>query len=532
MAHAYKNPLLVVATAFATGILVSACLPSPGWGWLGAMVGIALAVFLVAGRRIHLGLHYLSQASLLLCFMVAGWVLGEGAALVPHDDPAHRIGQKLHVQGTVVDDVRTTDFGHKTIFHITHPVEGKVMLYLPKSEPAPRPNDLLQGTVILKAHSDSNPGYASWLRHQGIHATAKGAQMVKVGEATGFLASLKRLRARISSRFAATFPDAATAGLANAMLLGDRTALEGAIRNNFSATGLSHIVAISGMNFAIIYGVLCLLLQPMCYLRHGRQLRSLIVVPFLAFFAMLTGGNPAVVRAAIMLGMLDLGQAFWSKHQSLNALAASALAFLAFDPQALFTPDFQLSYAAVLGILLLQNPILQYVQRRLPRLPKSIASGLAVTLAAQAATTPLVAWHFQSFPTYFLLANLLVLPLVTLVVQIGFVGFVVAWIPGLDAAWGGVMDFLLWIITLLADGIAQLPGATITALESAQAGIWVLAAQVMLGFAVLERRFLKKAIQHLGTQTLAAQVAVAGLRQRAAVASLVMGWVLVGFLLG
>ncbi|HEX2899075.1 MAG TPA: ComEC/Rec2 family competence protein, partial [Bacteroidia bacterium] len=487
MVNSQKNPLFPVALAFAAGITLSAFIASPGFWGLIVLVAGSVGMFLLTSKRILPRLQQVSQASLYCCFALAGWVLGENAALIPQNDPMHFIGQEMEVQGHVVDDVRTTAFGHKTILEITQPIQGKVMLYLPLTAKAPQPNDALQGTIHLQALSQKNLGYANWLHHQGIHATAKAASLQKVGEKSGLMAMLHSLRSRVAAQFSATFPNATTAGLSNAMLLGDRTSLDGDIRKDFSATGLSHIVAISGMNFAIIYGVLNLLLYPMLYLRRGRQMRSLIVVPLLAFFALLTGGNPAVVRAAIMLGMLDLSQAFWSKNNSLNALATSALLFLAFDPQSLFTPDFQLSYAAVLGILLLQNPILHYIHLRLPKFPKLIGSALAVTLAAQAATTPLVAWHFHSFPTYFLLANLLVLPLVTLVVQIGFAGFVLAWIPGINTVWGGVMDFLLWAITGMANFMAELPGATISALEPGQTGIWILLAQVLLAFGILER---------------------------------------------
>jgi ComEC/Rec2-related protein len=530
MINTQKNPLLLVALAFAVGIAVSAFLPTPGFWFLGLVLLFTLTVFVFTKRSINPQIQKVSQASIFLGFIVAGWFLGTNSAIIPQNDPSKFIGQELEVQGNVVDDVRKTTFGYKTILEVTEPMQGKVMLYLPANITPPKVNDQILGTVTLQALTSKNPGFANWLHHQGIHATAKGKEYKKIGENAGFTSMLRNLRNRLSQQLAATFPDSKTAGLSNAMLLGDRTALDGDIRKDFSATGLSHIVAISGMNFAIIYGVLNLLLSPMLYLRRGRQIRTLIVVPMLAFFALLTGGNPAVVRAAIMLGMLDISQAFWSKNNSLNALATSALMFLAFDPQSLFTPDFQLSYAAVLGILLLQNPILHYLHVRLPKLPKLIASALSVTLAAQLATTPFVAWHFQSFPTYFLLANLLVLPLVTLVVQIGFAGFVLAWIPGLNTIWGGVMDFLLWAITGLAELMAQLPGATISAIETNQVGIWVLLAQLIVGFGILERKRIGKAISELKSNTSVQRQVSARIPNQVVAAAIAAGCLLAGFM--
>jgi ComEC/Rec2-related protein len=531
MINAEKSPLLLVALALAAGIAMSSLLASPGFWFLILMVMAAAVLFWLTKRRVLPRLQQLSHIGIYLCFSVAGWVLGESAAVISPNDPQHFIGQTVEVEGYVAEEVRTTPYGRKTIFQCSSPMEGKVILYLPPTATAVKTNDILKGTLHLSAISQKNPGYAQWLHHQSIHAVAKAEELTKTGEKSGFFASLANLRSQMAERMTASFPDRTTAGLSKAMLLGDRTELDSELKQDFSATGLSHIVAISGMNFVIIYGVLTVLLHPLLYFRRGRQIRSLIVVPILAFFAALTGGNPAVVRAAIMLGMLDFSQAFWSKNNSLNALATSALIFLAFDPQSLFTPDFQLSYAAVLGILLLQDRILHYFQRRMPKAPKWLFSGLAVTLAAQAATTPLVAVHFHSFPTYFLLANMLVLPIATLAIQIGFAGFVLAWIPGLDIVWGGIMDFLLWSITGLAELLAQLPGATITALEASQMGIWVLLLQVVAGLVVLERKFLKKAVGHLRSQTPspAFAVAIVGIRQRLATVCFLFGWVLIGF---
>lgn len=534
MVNTQKSPLLFVVLAFVAGITLSAFSLSPGFWGLGFAGLATTSLYFCSRKRILPRIQQAMQVGIMVCFLLTGWLLGEISAIIPSNDPSRFIGQELEVEGYVVDDVRPTTFGFKTVFQCTSPLEGKVVFYMPKTAESIKTNDILRGNLKLTALSQKNPGYASWLHHQGVHAAAKDLGMMKVGEKTGLGASLSTLRSRIAKQMSSCFPHALTGGLSNAMLLGDRTELDSDLKKDFSVTGLSHIVAISGMNFAIIYGVLNLLLRPMLYLRNGRQYRSLIVVPLLAFFALLTGANPAVVRAAIMLGMLDLGQAFWQKNNSLNALATSALIFLAIDPQSLFSPDFQLSYAAVLGILLLQNPILHYMHLRLPKLPKMIASGLAVTMAATIATTPLVTWHFHTFPTYFLIANMLVLPLVTLVVQIGFAGFIVAWIPGLNEAWGGIMDFLLWAITGMADLIAQLPGATITALEAGQTGIWILLAQIAACFFVLERRFLKKAILHIGkgTRSKVGGIAVFGLKKRLGIVSLIVGWIFVGFLLG
>lgn len=524
--------MFFVALSLVAGISLSAFLPSPG------LLAVAVAVAATVGFHVwshRHGRHWHAAGlkwAIAGSFALAGWALGDNSGGVAPTDPSLHIGEEVAAVGFVRDEVRPTKTGHKAVFHCEQPYEGDVMLYLPSHLSPPKVNDRLEVSLHLQAHPGSFPGYANWLRHQGIHASAKAREYRKVGVETGFRPAMADLRGTISAQFAAVFPDPVMGGLCRAMLLGDRTGLDNDIRRDFAATGLSHIVAISGMNFAIIYIVLCFLLSPLLRLPHGKQVRAVVVVITMAFFALLTGANPAVVRAAIMLSMLEIGQSFWQRGQSITALATSALIFLCLDPQALFAPDFQLSYGAVLGILTLERPILAYMRLRLPKFPRSIASAMAVTLAAQAATTPMVAWHFQSFPTYFLLANLVVLPVVTLIVQVGFAGFLLAWVPGLCDFWAGVMDAMLWAVTHIAWLMAQLPGATITALEASQVGIWALLGQLAVFFLVLERKQLPRtwaALRSQGGQA-ADEIHLRGLRLRAMALPAAMLWALLGFL--
>jgi ComEC/Rec2-related protein len=532
MASIQKNPLLLVALAYAIGICCAAVLPTPGL-WLLAFSSLA-TLGLYLGMRGHIlpRIQAFVMPCFLFCFLQAGWLLGDISAKISPADPSNFTGKEMVVEGMVLEDaVATQKGGFRVAFQCLTPISGKIALYLPADGIAPHAYTNLRGTVQLQALSDRNPGYTQWLHSQGIHATAKGVDFVETGHTGGFWAMLSDLRRTISQKMQAVMPEANNAGLNVAMMLGDRSALDREVRSDFSATGLSHVLAISGMHLAILYGVLNLLLKGMLFLRHGRQTRSVIVVALLVFFALLTGANAAVCRAAIMIGLLDLAQAFWQKNNSLNALAIAGLCFLIFDPQALFTPGFQLSYAAVLGILLLQGPILKYLHARIKRLPAFVGTALAVTLAAQIATTPLVVWHFHTFPTYFLLANTVMLPVVALATQIGFAGLILIWIPGVSEVWGGILDFLLWMLTVGADLLANLPGATITSLRLNEIGLWVLLGQVMLAFIGLERKFLRKALQGFRKGGRLQTASAAGLQARAMGIAALLIWVLGGFLL-
>ncbi len=527
-----KHPLLVLAIAFAAGIILSTLLNTPGLTVLILMAGLTLGLFFLTKKKVSPIAEKAFLASIVICFVMTGWLLADFSAQIPANDPSSITGSSTTLTGTVLEDSRKTKHGFKTTMAVNGQIRGKILLYFPPHIKPPMANDLIRLDAKINALSGSNKGYLDWLHQQGIHASANATSYEKTGVATGFLASIKALRRNIGSRFSQLIPDANMAGLAKAMLLGDRTDLDSDLRADFSSAGLSHVLAISGMHLGILYVALQALLSFMLYLPLGRQIRAVILILTLAGFAVFTGGNPAICRAAIMLGLLELGQSFWQKNYSLNALAISALAFLCFDPQALFFPGFQLSYAAVLGILLFQQPLAKYLSSRVKKMPRQLTNALAVTLTAQAATAPLVAIHFHSFPTYFLFANLLLLPFVVLAANIGFAGFILAWVPGLDTAWAGILDFLLEMLGSGAEILAELPGSTITSLDPSQTGIWVLIAQIIIFAGILERKYIKKAFHQLfgKPSSRTSEVALSGLSTRALVTIGGITWALGGFI--
>ena len=212
---------------------------------------------------------------------------------------------------------------------------------------------------------------------------------------------------------AAEFPHASTTALLKALLTGRRDGLDAATVSTFRAAGASHILALSGLHLGMLYGILHLLLRWLGRSRAATLLRSLLQVGFAAGYVAMTGASPSLVRAFLFILLNELARLLPGRRRDpLNLFCTALTLQLALSPGVITSLGFQLSYLAMLGIVLV-FPRLDAWYPRGPRLDpvRRIWSGVALTLSCQLFTAPLVWMRFRQFPKYFLLTNLGALPL-------------------------------------------------------------------------------------------------------------------------
>jgi len=224
---------------------------------------------------------------------------------------------------------------------------------------------------------------------------------------------------------------------------------------NFTNTGVIHVLAVSGMNVGLVFVVLDFFLRFLKPRRAGRFLHLAIVLVGIWAYSLITGMSPSILRAATMFSFVLVGNALHRNTNIFNSLAVSAFLLLAWDPSMMWDTGFQLSYAAVLAIVLLQPAICGLIHFRLSFIEK-IWELLSVTLAAQFGTLPITLYYFHQFPVYFWLANLLVIPLVTLILYLSFVVIFFSWISGfitglLAVALDGIVRLVLFFVNLTAN---------------------------------------------------------------------------------
>jgi competence protein ComEC len=214
--------------------------------------------------------------------------------------------------------------------------------------------------------------------------------------------------------------DKTICGIAEALLIGYKYDLDRSLVEAYSNTGVVHIIAISGLHLGMIYGLLLWLFKPLMPLHWMRWIRPIVILIVLWGFALLTGAAPSIMRAALSFSFLLLSQSLGYQNNQLNALAASAFFLLLWNPWLIWDLGFQLSYAAVTGILLYAKTLMQWLRIKNPLL-RAIWQLNALTLSAQVFTLPLVLYHFQQFPNLFLFCNLLIVPFSGLILYLEIV---------------------------------------------------------------------------------------------------------------
>jgi len=243
------------------------------------------------------------------------------------------------------------------------------------------------------------------------------------------LANSGEIRQRASTGLAAGMPSR-EAELARGFVLGEDERIDESTKENFRRSGLSHLLAVSGENVTL----LALLAMPVLGLL-GIPLRErlLWVLGLIAVYVPVAGAGPSIQRAGVMGAVGVLAMLGGRRSSRLYALALAAVVTLAVDPAVAADIGWQLSFAAVLGILLLARPLRRAIGSPLGDGPwrQALAEGLAVTVAASLATAPLIAFHFEALSTTTLVANVLAMPAVAPSMWLGMCSAALAQAPGL-----------------------------------------------------------------------------------------------------
>lgn len=246
-------------------------------------------------------------------------------------------------------------------------------------------------------------------------------------------------------------------GVAQALILADKTNLDQEVTSTFSSTGAMHVLAVSGLHIGLLlvmfnYGI------SLFGTRVSTKQRIIFTFVIIWIYGGITGGSAAVLRAVFMFSFTAIGQLFHRKATTMNGLAISAIILLIMDPWTIFDLGFQLSYAAMLGILLIYQPIAS-VYTFSHKWLQLTWEGTAVGIAATCFTFPITTYWFYQFPNYFALANLGVMVLGFLVLLLGLIFLLSTWIPYviIVVAW----VFTLTIVSLVTwiAWIDKLPGA-------------------------------------------------------------------------
>ncbi len=414
-------------------------------------------------------------------------ILGTLTASPPPDLREGAISAAEH-QATVLS-VSAPQGGEQRAVLELRPPEPAVRVYawLPRY-PDIVPTDLVRFDGRLEA-APTDGSFGDYLARSGISFTARPPTLAVVDAGGGPMAGLEQLRRTGAALISAVLPEP-QAGLAAAMAIGLRDLVAKDVSDDFRTAGLSHVVAISGWHICLLAGLVGGLLG-----RLSRRRRSLVVLFVVCAYAILAGGSASVLRAAVMASVALLARESGRRGSAAAALSLTVVAMLVVQPATIADVGFQLSAAATAGLLVWAAPLRAWLAARAPRLtPGWLLEALAVSLAAQAATLPLVLLTFGRLSLVAPLANLLVAPIVAPVMLL----IALAFVCGLAVVGLGAPALLCAPLTLIASlGIgslitiahvaASLPFAAVTMpppLDLAGAGLSALA----IAFVVAHRR--------------------------------------------
>ncbi|GAB6100232.1 DNA internalization-related competence protein ComEC/Rec2 [Halanaerocella petrolearia] len=316
--------------------------------------------------------------------------------------------------------------------------------------------DIIKVTANIEIPSrQRNPGgfsYRNYLKEQGVYAIGQIETIKKVGKEVNWLFnSLFNLRQKIIQRIK-TYFSSPQDNLLQSLLLGDKAQLSTQVKDKFKKLGVSHLLVISGFHIGLISYLIYSCGQ---YLKLPQGLLLVLTIFFLAGYLVLTGCQLPSLRAVLLIISVLIGRYLERRIDLYNLLAGVGVIILIINPRSLFTISFQLSFLAVVTISYLAPCLEEY----LDWLPTRIQDIVAATLAAQLGLLPVLAYYFNQISIGSLIANLFLIPLISIILWLGIVfisiGFINQLLAKLIASGINLLLlFTLQVIEYLADYIA------------------------------------------------------------------------------
>lgn len=347
--------------------------------------------------------------------------------------------------------------------------QGKIILYFSidsiEAQQIYCGDELLIQSHATAIEGPKNPGefdYRNFLANQKIHTQVylKSHEYVlwKEGSQFEILRNVYRIRDLLLGILAKYIDTKTERGVAGALLFGYKDELDSDIVDAYARTGTLHVLAVSGMHVAILYFVVSFLFRPFQKKKAGAWLTAIFTLVLIWFYSLLSGMAPSISRASVMFSIIILGKTLRDDISIYNNLFTSACLLLCYDPYYLFDAGFQLSYLAVLGIVFFQPKMAPLFIVK-SWLGKQVWGLISVSVAAQIATFPISLYYFNQFPNYFIISNLIIIPITTFLMYLGILLLVINPITFLAGWIGWALGYLIHFADLIILRIQDLPMA-------------------------------------------------------------------------
>lgn len=434
--------LVPVALALLAGIIVARFTPGVDTGvWIGAMAAGSFVGGILLITNIKHRDHILSALFLAVVFVVGCVRQHVGDPTRDELDWRRQCSGHNYLELKLKETPVPREKSYRVLAQVEkvdgENVRGKMRLYLRKDLDA---STLRYGDRLL-VH-----GYADTT--QGMLYTTGDHYIIVSRDSTSRRARIEALRMKLLHRMQAGPLPSRQAGVAEALTLGWKADLEPETQAAYRDAGIAHLLAVSGLHVGLLAAMVGGLMFWTGKERRGRTLRGTVQLVAVWAFALLTGMAPSTMRAALMFSLFIASRILARRTETFNLLAASAIITLMGQPMLVADTGWQLSYAAVAGILLARPVINAYANK--------LWQSAMVSIAATTATLPVTLLTFHRLQPYFLIANVLIIPFSALILALSLLYMAV---PTAWTAWP--LEWTLRAVEALTAWVAGLPGAVI-----------------------------------------------------------------------
>lgn len=490
-----KAPLIRPLISFITGILIALTIPPIYYSTYIFAVAFVCIILIV---QLQFSYKYEWLRGLLINLTVI--LLGYQLTITNNEKvlPEHFLNYKSNSEYAYIHIIQAPVKKNKSIKVVAEvqaiqhhnkwqATKGKIVLYLQQDEKA---NAIRYGDNLITNENFSevppppNPhqfNYKKYLSYRNIYHQAflKSKKWSLTGKNTGnplysATIALRNKLLQIMSDYNIRNNEFA---VGSALLLGYEDELNQELFSAYSSSGVVHILSVSGLHVGIVYFVFNYLFLFFEKIKKGNVIKAALLIFTLWFYAAITGLSPSVLRATTMFTFIIIAQAFNRNSNIYNTLAASAFLLLLIHPFILMDVGFQLSYLAVIGIITLYPLI--YDMFEFSNKPVDMLWKItAVSIAAQIATFPLCLFYFHQFPNYFLLANLIAIPLSTLIIYLGIAFLLLFKFSLIANVLAYVFNFCISTLNNVIVKFESLPHASTT-------GIYITAFEMLIMYGII-----------------------------------------------
>ncbi len=469
--------------------------------WYGIVASLLMVGIGLLPKRLSYTMHRIKGIVLGMAIVLSGILLTE--LFLPEVSSQNEVLRGVFT-GVIESQPSETDKVFKALVKLNYRYDSavndlsgrKAMIYFEKDSTNPlHYGDVIIFSATLKPpDKPGNPGefnYKSFLKAKGIglvgFVSAKNYWITGSKPSNWLVFYAIGLRNRILNALKENGLSGEQYAVAAAIVLGYDDTMDDRIRENYQRAGAMHVLCVSGLHVGVIYLVLSLLLRFLNNNRKQKIVKVIVLLLSVWAYALLTGLAPSVLRATIMVSFFIIGKEVERDKDAYNTLAMSAVFLLVINPGYLFDVGFQLSYAAVLGIVTFYRPVFRLIYCKNMILRK-VWGATAISIAAQLGAFPVALHYFHYFPTWFLLSNLVIMLFSTFIISLGMLFIVLSWVPVISGWIAYILSGSIYLMNYLIKWIGRIPFSGVSNLYFPWYIVVVVVLVLSAGFQLIVRR--------------------------------------------